>query len=258
MNILNNFKLTGKAAIVTGASSGLGISFSEALAEAGADVMICARRVDKLKVNAKQISKATGRTIVPFKCDVANEEDIHATVKAAEKEFGKIDILVNNAGVAVMTDTIHLTKKHWNDTLSVDVTGVFFMAREVIKSMIAHKIEGSIINLASIYGLGGDIIAVPSYYASKGAVVNLTRALAAEFAQKKIRVNAIAPGFFPSEMTQTALSDKGFLSHVVSKTPMGRVGDPKELKGAAVYLASEASSYVTGVILPVDGGWSCV
>lgn len=255
-NILDKFKLDGKSAIVTGASSGLGVSFTEALAEAGANVVICARRDDKLIENANRISEYTGKKIIPVKADLSNEDDILKVIKVAEDNFQKIDILINNAGVAVAGPSISLKKEDWQKVLDIDISAVFLFSKHVINSMISHNTKGSIINISSIYGLFGDIIPAAPYYASKGAVVNLTRALAVEFAPYNIRVNAIAPGFFPSEMTNDLLKDKTILEHIEQRTPMGRVGDPSELKGAAVFLASDASSYITGHILTVDGGWT--
>ncbi|MCL5107067.1 MAG: glucose 1-dehydrogenase [Candidatus Parvarchaeota archaeon] len=256
--LVKMFDLSGKSAIVTGASSGLGISFTEALAEAGADVVICARRDEKLIENADRISRYTNRKIIPVKADLTSEEDIINVVKVAEEKLHKIDILVNNAGSAVAGPSLNLKKEDWQKVLDVDISAVFIFSQKVIASMIAHNVKGSIINIASIYGLFGDIIPAAPYYASKGAVVNLTRAMAVEFAGQYIRINAIAPGFFPSEMTNDLLKDKAILDHITQRTPMGRVGNPSELKGAAVFLASDASSYVTGHILAVDGGWSAV
>ncbi|MGC8516752.1 MAG: glucose 1-dehydrogenase [Candidatus Acidifodinimicrobium sp.] len=256
--IANLFDLSGKSAIVTGASSGLGISFTEALAEAGADVVICARREDKLIENANRIAGYTHRNIIPVRADLTNEEDIIKVVKIAEEKLNKIDILINNAGSAVAGPSLDLKKDDWQKVLDLDISAVFILSQKVIASMIAHNVNGSIINIASIYGLFGDIIPAAPYYASKGAVVNLTRAMAVEFAHNNIRINAIAPGFFPSEMTSDILKDKAILDHINQRTPMGRVGNPNELKGAAIFLASDASSYITGHILAVDGGWSAV
>lgn len=255
MNVLDSFRLNGKAGIVTGVSSGLGISFATALAEAGADLVVCARREDKLRANADQISKATGRIVYPVAADVTKEEDIARVVAAAEARFGRLDIVVNNAGIANVKPTVDMTGKEWLDVTNVDLNGTFYMARDAAKSMIKNKIKGSIINVASIYGIFGDVIPAASYYASKGAVVNLTRALAVEWVQYGIRVNAIAPGFFPSEMTAGVQQDQPTLQHITSRTPMGRLGNADELKGALVLLASDAGSYITGHILNVDGGW---
>ncbi|EEZ92529.1 MAG: short-chain dehydrogenase/reductase SDR [Candidatus Parvarchaeum acidiphilum ARMAN-4] len=255
---LKMFDLTGKSAIVIGASSGLGISFTEALAEAGADVVICARRDQKLIENAERISKYTNRRIIPVKADLTNEEDIINVVKIAEEKLQKIDILINNAGSAVAGPSLNLKKEDWQKVLDVDISAVFIFSQKVISSMISHNVKGSIINIASIYGLFGDIIPAAPYYASKGAVVNLTRAMAVEFASQGIRVNAIAPGFFPSEMTNDLLKDKAILDHIIQRTPISRIGNPNELKGGTVFLASDAASYVTGHILAIDGGWSSV
>ncbi len=256
MAVLDKFKLEGKVAIVTGVSSGLGIAFAEGLAEAGADVVVVARRADKLEASAKRIAKKTKRKIMPMTCDVSKEEDIIRVVKATEKKFGKIDVLVNNAGVAALGPSHLMKEEDWDRVVSINLTGTFLFSKHVIASMLAKKRKGSIINLASIYGLEGDIFPAAPYYATKGAVVNLTRSLAIEYAKRDIRINAIAPGFFPSEMTGGIFEDKNALGHIVERTPMGRVGDPEELKGAVVYLASEAASYVTGHTLTVDGGWN--
>ncbi|MDE1850853.1 MAG: glucose 1-dehydrogenase [Candidatus Micrarchaeota archaeon] len=256
MGILDDFKLDGKCAIVTGVSSGLGVAFTEALAEAGADVVIAARREERLIENAKRISASTGRQIVPVKADVSVESDILKIVKAAEDSFGKVDILVNNAGTAAMGPSTEMTKEAWDGVIAVNLTGVFLCCKNVVKDMINKKVKGSVINIASIYGVFGDIFPVAPYYASKGGIVNLTRALAVEFASSGVRVNAIAPGFFPSEMTQGVLENKQMLDHITTRTPLGRLGEVKELKGAAVFLASNASSYITGHILEVDGGWT--
>ena len=255
MGVLEKFSLKGKSAIVTGVSCGLGVAFTEALAEAGADVLIVARREEKLVKNAEAISKATGRRIVPLRADVSVEEDVARMIKAAGEAFGRVDILINNAGVASQGSSVDMTKTDWDNVIAVNLTGSFLCARHAIKDMVAKRVHGSIINVASIYGMCGDIFPAAPYYASKGAIVNLTRALAVEYAANGIRVNAIAPGFFPSEMTEEALRDKEMTSYIDSRTPLGRPGAPDELKGAAVYLASEASSYVTGHTLPVDGGW---
>ncbi|MCL5009406.1 MAG: glucose 1-dehydrogenase [Candidatus Parvarchaeota archaeon] len=256
MSVLDSFKLDGKSAIVTGVSSGLGVAFTEALAEAGADVVVCARREDKLKENAYNIASRTKRKIIPVIADISKEEDIIKVVKMCEDSFGKIDILVNNAGIVKAKSSLDLTKEDWDAVVAVDLTGAFLLSKYAIKSMLSKNIKGSIINIASIYGLFGDVMPVPSYYASKGALVNLTRAMAVEFAQSGIRINAIAPGVFPSEMTTDILEDKSLADHFKGRTPMGRFGKPDELKGAAVFLASDSSSYITGHTLTVDGGWS--
>jgi len=255
-SVLDEFSLRGKSAIVTGASSGLGVSFAEALAEAGADVVICARREERLTENAKRISSSTGRRVIPVRADVTSEEDIVKVVERAEEEFGKIDILVNNAGMTIHSPTTELSRESWQKEMDTNVTSVFLFSKYVIRSMLKHGVKGRIINIASISGLLSNIELHAAYYASKGAVVNLTRALATEFAKEGIRVNAIAPGYIATEMTTELFKDEKIMNHIRVRTPMGRPGNPEELKGTLIYLASDASSYVTGAIIPVDGGWT--
>ena len=243
------FDLTGKVAVVTGASSGLGVQHAKALAEAGADVALLARRADRLEDTKKAILEL-GRKCEAYTCDVAKEEDIVRTVAQVEKDFGKIDILLNNAGVVIPSNTA----EDWDKVMAVNLRGVYLMAREVMKGMMTRE-YGKIINIASVAGLRGGP-GNPSYNTSKGGVVNLTRALAMDGIEKGITVNAIAPGVFSSEMTE------GFFGGTVDDTaaqgtPMKRIGRPGELSGALIYFASDASSYTTGQILAVDGGWTC-
>lgn len=246
------FDLTGKVAIVTGASSGLGAQFAKALAEAGADVAIMARRTDRLETLKAQIT-AMGRKCSAYTCDVSKEQDIIDSVAQVEKDFGKIDILVNNAGVVIPGATEEYSAENWNKVMSINVTGVFLAAREALKVMLKNG-YGKIINIASVAGLVGSV-SNASYNASKAAVINLTRALAMDGATKGITVNAIAPGVFASEMTE------GFFGGDVNDsaaggTPMGRIGKAGELNGALIYFASDASSYTTGQTIAVDGGWT--
>ena len=255
MGVLDLFKLDGKAGIVTGVSSGLGVAFATALAEAGADLVVCARREDKLRANADSISKATGRKVLPIACDMTKEAEVVRMFDLAEKELGRIDVVVNNAGTAVAKPTTELTEAEWIGVLDVNLNGVFRCCREAARRMIGSKTKGSIINIDSIYGVHGDVIPALPYYSSKGGVANMTRALAVELAPNGIRVNAIAPGFFPSEMTTPVLQNQTILDHIRRRTPMGRLGEPWELGGATVLLASDAGSYITGHILLVDGGW---
>ncbi len=254
--VLDQFRLDGKSAIVTGASSGLGVSFAEALAEAGADVVICARREERLIENAKRISSYTGRKVMPVKADVTVEEDVIRVVEEAEKSFGKVDVLVNNAGMTIHSPTTDLSRESWQKEMDTNVTSAFLFSKHAIGSMLKHGVKGRIINIASISGLLSNIELHAAYYASKGAVVNLTRALATEFAKDGIRVNAIAPGYVATEMTTELFKDEKIMNHIRLRTPMGRPASPEELKGVLVFLASDASSYVTGAIIPVDGGWT--
>ncbi len=251
------FDLTGKVAVVTGASSGLGVQMAKALARQGADIAILARRTDKLKAVAKEIT-ALGVRCLPVKCDVTKSDEIAAAVQSVVKEYGRIDILINNAGNGGTGPAEEMTDATWHQTVAVDMDGVFFMAREVGKQMIAQK-SGRIINIASMYGMVGNMaLGTACYHAAKGGVVNLTRALAAEWAKHSITVNSICPGYFETELTTDVLNTESFTQYMQSTVPVGRYGKEGELDAAVVFLASTASTYVTGVNLPVDGGYTCV
>lgn len=251
------FGIEGQTAIVTGASSGLGVTFTEALAEAGANVVICARRLEKLKTVAEQVIEKTGVTVFPVEVDVTVEERVEAMVKKAIDEFGSLEIIVNNAGISAMNPSVDMPVKEWRKVIDVNLTGVFLCARTAAREMI-KKDYGKIINIASIYGAVGDRFHAAPYYASKAAVINLTRAFAIEWAEHKVNVNAIAPGFFPSEMTEEIFEDKELRSLIVSRTALGRTGKPFDLKGALIYLASPASNYMTGQTMFIDGGWTAL
>ncbi len=251
------FDLAGKVSVVTGASSGLGVQFAKALARQGADLAIVARRAEKLEGLSKEIN-SMGRRCMAVKCDVTIESEIKAAVERIVDEYGKIDILVNNAGVAEVSPAEQHTNEQWDRVLDTNLKGVFIFARETGKIMIRQK-YGRVINITSMYGhIANTVSSNVSYHASKGAVVNLTRALAAEWAKHNITVNAIGPGFFASEMTEGLVEDKQFVDFVKFRCPAGRVGKPGELDGALVYLASDASSYTTGQTIFVDGGWTAV
>lgn len=251
------FDLTGRVAVITGASSGLGVQMSKALARQGANIVILARRMEKLEKVAEEI-RALGVKCLPIRCDVTNTEDIRIAAETAEKEFGKVDILINNAGSGHVGPAEETTDEQWNGVIEVDLNSVFKVSREFGKIMIKNK-YGRIINIASMYGLVGNT-ALPSasYHAAKGGVVNLTRALAAEWAKYGITVNCICPGYFATELTVDTLKTEYFTNYMKSTVPLGRYGNEGELDSTAVYLASEASSYVTGVVIPVDGGYTCV
>ncbi len=249
------FRLDGKTAVVTGASSGIGAQFAKALAGQGADVAVVARRLDRLEALAEEI-RALGAKCLPIQCDVTVEEEVAKAVDAVMAEFGKIDILVNNAGVAETAPTESTTLESWNKVIGTNLTGVFLFSKHVGKHMIEKK-YGKIINTSSIAGfLGFEGMSTAAYSASKGAVVNFTRALADEWGKYNIYVNSIAPGFFPSEMTQAFVDNEGFQAYVKSRTSLDRWGKDGELDGALIYFASDASSYTTGQILAVDGGWT--
>jgi len=249
------FDIKGNVAIVTGASSGLGVLFAETLAEAGANLALCARRIENVEELAKKLEKNYKIKTLSMKVDVNDEKLVKEFVEATYKKFGRIDILVNNAGIADIAPSLQVPKESFSNVINTNLISVFIVAREVAKYMEKAK-YGKIINIASIYGQNGDIFPVASYYASKGGVINLTRALAVEWADKGIYVNAIAPGFFPSEMTKGIFEDEETMRHIITKTPLKRTGTLEDLKGVLLLLASHASDYITGQTIFVDGGWT--
>lgn len=253
----NLFDLTGRVAVVTGASSGLGVQMAKALANHGADLVLMARRKEKLEVVAEDI-RALGVKCLAVPCDVTNTEAIKNAVETIEKEYGKVDILINNAGNGHVGPAVETSDDDWNFSLDLDLSGVFKVSREIAKLMIKQN-YGRIINISSMYGLVGNM-ALPSsaYHAAKGGVINLTRALAAEWAPNGITVNCICPGYFATELTVDTLKTDSFSEYMKATVPLGRYGNEGELDSAAIFLATEASSYVTGVIIPVDGGYTCV
>jgi NAD(P)-dependent dehydrogenase (short-subunit alcohol dehydrogenase family) len=254
MSVKDLFDLSGTVAIVTGGSRGLGLEMAAALGEAGAAVAITARREQWLTTAAATLT-AQGIDTLATTCDVTQPGEVDATVAAVVERFGRLDILVNNAGVSwgEPADTMPLEK--WRAVVETNLTGCFLMARAAAKVMIRGGRGGAIVNIASIAGLVGtssEVLDAVGYSASKGAVISMTRDLAVKWAPHGIRVNAIAPGFFETRMT-TGLLERGRTA-IERSTPMGRIGRPGELQGAALFLASPASSYVTGHVLAVDGG----
>ncbi|MCL2360579.1 MAG: SDR family oxidoreductase [Defluviitaleaceae bacterium] len=253
----NIFDLTGKVALVTGASSGLGVQFAKALAIQGASVAISARRVDRLESLKKEL-EAMGTKCLAVKCDVGNIEDLTSMVAEVVRHFGKIDILVNNAGVSVIAPAETQTDEEWLHVMNINLNAVYYLSREVGKHMIKQQ-YGKIINIGSIcsrVAIAG--MPITAYNTSKGAVEILTRSMANEWAKHNITVNAIGPGFFPSEMTGDLLEGAEFQGAIKTYCPMGRSGRDGELDGALVYLASDASSYTTGQMVLVDGGWTAI
>ena len=251
------FDLTGKIALVTGASSGLGVQYAKALAEEGADLVLLARRVDKLEQVKSEI-EAMGRKCLAIKCDVTIESDIVAAVNQSVQTFGKIDILVNNAGVSAISPAENMTEADWDKLLDTNLKGVFMVAKNVGQQMIKQK-YGKIINISSMFGLVANaFFPVVNYHAAKHGVVGLTKALAAEWAKYNITVNAIGPGFFESEMTASAINTPVFNQYVNISCPMKRIGKAGELSGLLIYLASDSSSYTTGQTIAVDGGWTSI
>ncbi len=251
------FDLHGHNAVVTGASSGLGVQFAKALAAQGANVALLARRVEKLE-SVKSEIEAMGVQALAVQADVTNEASIQAAVAQVESAWGQIHILVNNAGVSAVAPAQDLAEADWDKVLDTNLKGVWMVAKHVAKRMIANS-YGRIINTASMYGVvGNTFFPVVNYHAAKGGVVNLTRGLAAEWAKYGITVNAIGPGFFESEMTEAAINTDAFTGYVKQACPMQRVGQPGELNSALIFLAAKESTYVTGQTICVDGGWTAV
>lgn len=252
------FSLKGKVAAVSGASSGLGQQMALALARQGASLVIMARRMERLEEFKPKLEKAGAEKVLAIKVDVTNTDDIEAAAKKAEKEFGHVDILLNCAGSSKDKGVLEMADDEWDFTIATDETSVFKMTRAFGKIMKKNK-YGRIINIASMYGLVGNTeIPTIAYHASKGAVVNFTRAVAAELATSGITCNAICPGYFYTELTTAVLDTPRFQEFAKTHVPMERYGKPGELDAAVVFLASEEASYVTGLIMPVDGGYTCI
>jgi gluconate 5-dehydrogenase len=252
------FDLTGKVALVTGASSGLGVQFAKALARQGAKLAIVARRVEKLEATKKEIEGEFGTEVLALPCDVLDIAQIKETVAAIKSHYGRIDILVNNAGTARSAAAEEQSDEDWKAVIDTNLNAVYYVAREVGKVMKEQR-YGKIINLGSIHStvaMRGS--GLSAYCASKGGVLMLTKDLANEWAKDGITVNALGPAYFPSEMTGHVIENEGFLKLVELSCPMGRPGRIGELDGALVYFASDASSYTTGQILWIDGGWTTI
>lgn len=250
------FRLDGKVGLVTGASYGLGVLFAEVLAHAGADVVVTARSAEALEATAERI-RDLGRRCVAVPADVTVYEDCSRAVEAAVDQLGRLDVLVNNAGWADdrLIRTEHAEPEVFTKMVMTDLVGLFYMTRAAAPTMLRQG-GGSIINLSSIFGMAASENRTAGYFAAKGGVNHLTKQLAVEWADRRLRVNALAPNFFMSEMTRRLLEDSGMADWMRSRTPMRRLGELDELIGPFLFLASDASSYVTGTVIPIDGGWS--
>jgi len=249
MGILDRFRLDGKVAVVTGASSGLGVAFAEALAEAGADVALAARRVERLADTAALVEGA-GRHALSVQTDVSDPDACTALIAATVERFGRVDVLVNNAGVGTAYPATRETPEQFREVIDINLNGSYWMAQACGRVM---QPGSSIVNISSVLGLTTAGLPQAAYSASKAAIIGLTRDLAQQWTGRKgIRVNALAPGFFASEMTDQFPED--YIATQMSRAPMARAGEASELCAALIFLASDASSYVTGVTLPVDGG----
>jgi NAD(P)-dependent dehydrogenase (short-subunit alcohol dehydrogenase family) len=249
MTLLDRFRLDDRVAVVTGASSGLGVAFAEGLAEAGADVVICARRAERLEETRARV-EGLGRRCLAMPADVTVVEDCGGVVAAAVEAFGRVDVLVNNAGLGTAVPAVRETPAQFRRVVDINLHGSYWMAQACARVM---ERGSSIVNIGSVLGSTTAGLPQAAYSASKAAIIGLTRDLAQQWTGRKgIRVNAIAPGFFPSEMTDTY--PDGYIDRMLQRVPAERQGDPAEVTCAVLFLASDAASYVTGVLLPVDGG----
>lgn len=240
--------LENKVAIVTGAASGIGLAIAEKFLAEGAKVVLSDVS------DAKSVADKYGDKAMFYKCDVSQSAEVDALVKAAVEKFGTLDIMINNAGIASSGSASDTTDEVWHKTIEINLSGVFYGLRAASKIMSANKTKGVIINMASIAGVVGFQGSL-AYCASKGGIIQLTRAAALDLAKAGIRVNAIAPGVITTNMTKSYLADAGFQKMVETMTPLGYPGKPEDIAGAALYLASDMGAYVTGVVLNVDGGW---
>src|SRR6478735_1410453 len=248
-SILDSFSLAGKVAIVTGASSGLGVAFAVGLADAGADIAICARRVEKLEQTKAQVLEG-GRRCVAVQADVSNPDDCNRVVAETVEQLGKVDVLINNAGIGTAVPATRETPDEFRRVIDINLNGSYFMAQACARAM---RDGGSIVNIGSVIGSTSAFLPQAAYASSKAAIIGLTRDLARQWTGRKgIRVNALAPGFFKSEMTEQY--PDGYLDAMGARIPAGRRGEGVELAAALVFLASDAGGYVTGQTLPVDGG----
>jgi gluconate 5-dehydrogenase len=254
----NYFDLTGQVAIVTGASTGLGFQMAKAFANQGANLVLLARRMNLLEENARIIHEEFGVEVLPFACDITDTERVKEAVKATMDKFGRVDILMNNAGTGAVANAEDITDEQFKKELDIDLFGTFVCSREFGKEMIKAQ-YGRIINIASMYGLVGNmIVGSAPYHAAKGGVVNLTRALAAEWGKHGITVNSICPGYFYTDLTTETLDSDFFQAIAKRSIPIERYGKSGELDTCALFLASPASTYVNGQNIAVDGGYTCV
>ena len=254
MKLRELFDLSGKVAIITGGGRGIGLKMAEGLAEMGASVVLCSRKMENCQRAVEKLGRE-GFKALALVCNVSSSSEIQKVVDTVMEKFGRLDILVNNSGITWGAPVEEYPIQGWQKVMDINLTGVFLFTQIAGRVMIKQK-SGNIINIASIMGISGmetDAAEAIGYSVSKGGVIIFTKDLAAKWARFNIRVNALAPGWFPSDMTEWILGHQGkkLLKHI----PMGRFGDGDELKGAVVFLASEASSYVTGTIIPIDGGY---
>lgn len=255
----NYFDLKGQVAVVTGCSTGLGVQMAKALASQGANIVALARRQNLIDEVAAEITKEYGVEAIGVACDITDTDNVNATVDSILEKFGRIDILINNAGTGGVTPAEDVPDDMFTNEMNIDLFGTFKMARAVAKKAMIPAKYGRIINISSMYGMvGNKVLGSAPYHAAKGGVVNLTRALASEWGAKGINVNCICPGYFYTPLTKETLDSDFFQANAKTMIPLERYGNEGELDSAAIFLSSPASSYVTGVILPVDGGYTCM
>lgn len=251
------FNLKNRVVVVTGSSSGLGKQMAYAFAKQGANLVLLARRIERLNELSQEI-KTLGVDALAIKCDVTKPNEIDESAKKVKEYYGKVDILVNCAGSAKNNGVLNMTDEEWNFTIDTDLNSVFYVTRAYANIMKENN-YGRIINIASMYGMvGNTALDTVAYHSSKGGVINFTRAVAAELAKYNITCNAICPGYFETELTRDTLNTKEFTDYMKLTVPLGRYGKEGELNAGAIFLASDEASYVTGVILPIDGGYTAV
>ena len=251
------FNLKNRVVVITGSSSGLGKQMAYAFAKQGANIVLLARRIERLNELSQEI-KALGVDALAIKCDVTKPNEIEESAKKVKEYYGKVDILVNCAGSAKNNGVLNMTDEEWNFTIDTDLNSVFYVTRAYANIMKENN-YGRIINIASMYGMvGNTALDTVAYHSSKGGVINFTRAVAAELAKYNITCNAICPGYFETELTRDTLNTKEFTDYMKLTVPLGRYGKEGELNAGAIFLASDEASYVTGVILPIDGGYTAV
>ena len=251
--MLNKFDLTGKVALVTGCSRGIGLAMAEALAEAGADVIGVSATLAESGSAPEKAVKAAGKNFYPYQCDFSSRESLYAFIEKVNAEHDVIDILVNNAGSILRDPAVQHSDEFWDKIMEINLNSQFVLSRELGKKMVERR-SGKIIFTASLLTFQGGIT-VPGYAASKGAIGQLTKALANEWAQHGINVNAIAPGYIATDNTEALRNDENRASSILERIPQGRWGEPEDFKGPTVFLASEAANYMNGSVLLVDGGW---
>lgn len=253
MNTLEQFRLDGKIALVTGCKRGIGKAMAEALAEAGADIIGVSANLEKESSAVGKAVEAMGRKFYPFQCDFGNREDLYHFIRSVKAQFPQIDILVNNAGTIKRTPAADHPDEMWDEVIAINQSAQFILTREIGKEMIARG-SGKVIFTASLLSFQGGIN-VPSYAASKGAISSLVKAFANEWASKGVNVNALAPGYIATDNTEALRSDEQRSKSILDRIPASRWGEPQDFKGPVLFLASGASDYVHGTILTVDGGW---